>query len=534
MLRVSIDRSSKKARFSGDSTFAAKDQLKAIFGARWLGVEKVWEASSFIDSVDELKEKLFDYEIEVVEVGQLSPNDIAAKDGNKDIPKGLSVPQVINSVRVAVEERFRGGVLVFGVITSLKTTANQRAFITLSDIEDRTISLNCVYWGDIGKLNAQLASFRLELEVDLEVMFQVDISLNPKNGNLSPKILRIVPEYTLAKLQGEREKTNQRLKEEGIFEQNKNLKFPFLPINIGVLTSSGGTVIHDFKVALEVANFGFKLFWLPVSVQGSSAKAELVQAIGQLSRNPNLDLIVLFRGGGSVSDLAVFNTYEVAREIARCRLPVLAAIGHQEDQSSAQDVSYRSFGVPRDLGIFLSSIVVDVRRNIESQIGSIGSGLSARLELVDTNLKALSAGIVQSGDRLIDRYLQRIFSLQESMAVQSGSFLSLLEERSRRATRFIHSSCAQLLRLNQERISGFKNLAPRARQYLETKERSLLSLSAHVSEAAPDVQLRRGYSIVRSSGGFIKSTSQLQVNDRLAVEFIDGEARVQILEIDRK
>ena len=91
-----------------------------------------------------------------------------------------------------------------------------------------------------------------------------------------------------------------------------------------------------------------------------------------------------------------------------------------------------------------------------------------------------------------------------------------------------------MVQLNQERINGFKNLSPRAIHYLESKERSLASLSAHVSDASPEVQMKRGYSIVKGPGGFIKSTSQLKVNDKLGVEFIDGEAKVQILEIESK
>jgi exodeoxyribonuclease VII large subunit len=535
MLKVLIDRSSRKARFSGESTFAAKDQLKSVFGARWLGAEKVWEASSFTDSVEELTEKLFDWELEVQELGELSVEAKAQKEVLKDIPKGLSVPQVIGSARLAIEERFKGGALVFGVISSLKSTANGRTFLTLSDLDDRTVSLNCVYWGELEKLNSQLVSFGIELGVDLEVMFQVDLTLNPKNGNLSARIVRVVPEYTLAKLQGEREKTNQRLKDEGVFENNKKLKLPFLPIKIGVLTSSTGTVIHDFRVVLEEAKFAFELFWLPVSVQGAQAKDEVVRGIKRLGQREDLDLIVLFRGGGSVSDLAVFNSYEVAKAIALCPLPILSAIGHQEDQSSAQDVSHLAFGVPRDLGSFLANKVIEVRNNIQAQITTLKSGLTQRLELLDLGLKRVSDSISAGSLRMIDRYGQKIIALKESMGIQSSGFINLLHERTQRLSRFIYSGCNHLLNLNIERVHAFSRMPKIAIQQLEIKEKSLVALSAHVADASPEVQLKRGYSIVRSaSGGFIKSVSDVKVKDQLGVEFIDGEAKVEILKVEKR
>jgi len=528
MLKVVIDRGAKKARFSGDSTFAAKDQIKRIWSARWLGPEKSWEASQFIDSVDELKEKLFDFELIIEELG--SAPVVEVDSTSSIVPKGLSVPQVIFSAKAAVEERFDGGVLVFGVVSSLKSTGANRTFLTLSDIEDRTLSISCVYWNDVSKLNHQLSASGIELAVDLEVMFQVEITLNPKNGNLSAKINRIIPEYTLAKLQGERDKTNQRLKDEGIFERNKKLTIPFLPINIGVLTSSTGTVIFDFMTVLEEANFGFNLIWLPVSVQGASSKSEILKGISELGKRADLDLIVLFRGGGGVSDLAVFNSYEVAREIALCPLPVLSAIGHQEDQSSVQDVSNRSFGVPRDLGSFLAGKVIEVRNNIQVHTQSLHNSVTARLELAELGLRRASDVAVAGSSALIDRYSQRISSLSGSLALQSKAFVELFRERIERNLKVVQGSCFQIVQVHWDKVEQFKSLVPRMLQIVDAKERNLISLSAHVSDASPEVQLKRGYSIVKGKNGFLRSVQDVAKNDKLDIELIDGEIVVNVLE----
>lgn len=195
-------------------------------------------------------------------------------------------------------------------------------------------------------------------------MLEVVPTISNKGGKLWLNIKRIIPEYTSSKLASLREQTNERLRKEGIFENNKNLSFPFLPVNLGILTSSTGTVINDFMASLDEAKFGFKLTWLSVAVQGSEAKKSIVNGIRQLSKIKDLDVILIFRGGGSPAELAVFNDYEVAKAICLCPLPVISAVGHQEDQSSTQDVSYLAQGVPKDIGTFFANLVLSYRKNL--------------------------------------------------------------------------------------------------------------------------------------------------------------------------
>ena len=531
MLKVFIDRKSKKARFSGESTFAAKDQIKRIWSARWVPADKVWEASFFTDTLDELREKLFDFQLEIEEVLSSSiANGPAANEPEQspEVPKGLSVPQIIFAVKAAVEERFRGGTLVYGVITSLKSSGN-RTFLSLSDPEDLSLSLNCVFWDDLSKLNKQLSAANLQMEVGLEVMFHVELTVNSKNGNLSAKINRIIPEYTLAKLQGEREKTNQRLKEECLFDRNKGLAIPFLPKRIGILTSAGGTVIHDFMVVLEGAEFGFDLLWLPVSVQGAQAKDEIVRGLKTLGDRRDIDLIVLFRGGGSASDLSVFNNYEVARAICCCPLPVLSAIGHQEDQSSTQDVSNLAFGVPRDLGSFLAQKIIDARTGIQNFVSTFHLGLTNRFERAELELQRASHLLSAGGMRVFDRFRHRVIQLGGSLGLMSQNLVGLYVDRSKRLGGYVLSASQQQVRTGEEKMLAYQQLPERVLQMTERKERELSVLTAHVSEASPEVQMKRGYSIVRSGERFIKDAASAAKGMELSLEFIDGEVRADVV-----
>ena len=106
-------------------------------------------------------------------------------------------------------------------------------------------------------------------------------------------------------------------------------------------------------------------------VQGLEAKARLVSALEFAGEQNSFDAVLLFRGGGSAADLQIFNEYEVARAICLAKIPVLVAVGHQEDLTSATDVANIGFGVPKDLGRFFRDRVEELREGYYGFLGEI-------------------------------------------------------------------------------------------------------------------------------------------------------------------
>jgi exodeoxyribonuclease VII large subunit len=514
VLTIRYDKSSSKLQISGSSTFQAKEEIKKLGPSRWLSAEKAWEVTFFDGTCEQLRTRLSEYQTEIEEIGAQDQ-----ENGVGDAPKGktsesspaaqgYSVPELIGLARAALEERFSKSVLVYGVIGAIKR-AGERIFITLSDQKDRTTSISCVSWRGVEQLEDQLKLYGFKLEPELEIMFQVAVSLNRKNGSLSLTIERIVPEYTLAKLLGEREKTNKRLKEEGLFNRNKSLSIPFLPARIGILTSASGTVVHDFRVALESAKFGFKIFWLPVSVQGSGARSSLSRGLKALIERGELDLILLFRGGGSVADLAVFNDYEIAKTICLSPIPVFTAIGHEEDQCSAQDVSAHAFGVPRDIGKYLADRIIELR-----------SGVALNCERV-----------VRGANSLVDRALQDIEQRARLLVSGSLRLSELKEERILALNSKLHMLAKGLHVRMEERLRQHDSLAKRALQFVAQTERELTRLEAHVSEASPETQLNRGYTLIRreSDGGYIVRASAAKAGEGILIQFADDSLTARII-----
>jgi exodeoxyribonuclease VII large subunit len=508
-------------------------------------------------SFDELSKYFSTFSLEQVE----APSSLTPES------KGLSVSELTARISQAIRSAFPRSVLVYGVISSLKSVG-ERVFLDLMEKEKPDESLSCVIWRNVEALTAGLRSAGFTLENDLDVMFEVEVELR-KNGRVSLQILRIVEEYTIAKAAAQREITNRKLKEEGLIDRNRTLALAFLPRRFGVLTSAAGTVINDFLAPLNEVQFGFELFWFHVNVQGATSREQIVRGIERLSALEDLDAIILFRGGGSAADLAVFNDYSVARAICLCPLPVLSAIGHEQDVTSAQDVSFRAFGVPKDLGHFLARTVIDIRAafaeylsrsalRTDTLLEHAAQGLSAITQLLSARSSELLSVARESSLRLMRELplsaaalirltLTRVVNSQTVIVAASRTVAETRKAFLLRAAAQGISLAAAAVERTQDRaiartdqlVLSFRHLVERATARLDTARSIVLAssqfitrteglvdtASARVESASPRVQLERGFAIVRH--GEEKREVALRANalspsEQIEIEFFDG------------
>ncbi len=581
-LTVQIDRSKKTALFFGPGTFPAKDQIKQLGRARWQGEQKSWLVSDFSLTDEQLNELFPDISIEKIgsspnrtsgslEVVASKPiktelakkkaispisrvrdkerNEVRLEDSS-ETPQSYSVGELVGFARSVIQDAFPQILHVHGVLQSVKRYG-ERIYMNLGSEIGSKDSLSCVIWGGEAEICKGLIERGFKLEPELQVMFAVKVDLNPTRGSLSLSVVRVIPEYTVGKLAALRDKTNSRLKEEGLFEKNKELVLPQLPIRIGLLTSAGGTVINDFRAALDQSEFGFKLFWLPVSVQGSAAKKQLVNGIKRMSREFDLDLVLIFRGGGSVADLMVFNEYEVAKAVCKCPVPVLSAVGHQEDQSSAQDVSHLAFGVPKDLGRFLADLVGDLRARFFEATETVAQMSDELLDESKEKLNGLSVELVEQGEGLVFERREQCVTLEKylpslgKVVLDKASLsLELLLTPISTVARGQAASISQaflgtvgtlrdlLIQKNQLLRQEFSFLSKSVVSSVEAKVReSQIGLSGHerlFSELAPETQLKRGFTMVRrvNGGSYVTSAEGLGRGDQVDLVFHDSVKKV--------
>lgn len=196
------------------------------------------------------------------------------------------------------------------------------------------------------------------------VLFYLRIEYHKIFG-LKLNILSIDPSYSYGEMERQKQLTIEKLKSEDLYFQQKQLNLPIVLRKIGLISSPETSGYRDFISELQTNtiynNFNIKIF--PSSVQGQEAKIELIRQIKEAQKY-NIDVLVLIRGGGSKTDLNVFNDYELCKEICLSRVPVITGIGHETDDVVAAHVSRMDCITPTaaakyiyiQIGTFLSEL----------------------------------------------------------------------------------------------------------------------------------------------------------------------------------
>lgn len=167
----------------------------------------------------------------------------------------------------------------------------------------------------------------------IKVLVRVTASFHPAYG-LSANITEIDPSYTLGDLVRRRREIIARLTDEGIIDLNRSLMWPEVPLRMAVISAPGAAGYGDFvhQLFTNPSRLDFRVRLYPALMQGASAAASIIAALEQIAADEEMwDGVVIIRGGGATSDLAAFESYELAANIAQFPLPVIIGIGHERD-----------------------------------------------------------------------------------------------------------------------------------------------------------------------------------------------------------
>jgi exodeoxyribonuclease VII large subunit len=230
------------------------------------------------------------------------------------------VSELTRLIRVALENEF-GSIWVEGEISNVHPSTPGHIYFTLKD-ESAQIKA-ALFRGD-------RRAVRVELRDGLKVRVFGEITAYEQRSEYQI-IVKQVEEAGLGSLQEAFEKLKKKLAAEGLFDAARKKPLPMLPRRIGIVTSPTGAAIRDILNILTRRFPNLYVLVAPVKVQGEGASAEIAAAIDLLNARGGLDVLIVGRGGGSLEDLWAFNEEVVARAIARSRLPVISAVGHEID-----------------------------------------------------------------------------------------------------------------------------------------------------------------------------------------------------------
>ena len=444
------------------------------------------------------------------------------------------VSQLVSEARELVEAEF-GDVWVEGEISNLRPASSGHIYFTLKDAEAQL---------PVVLFRRQAMLLRFRPEDGLQVRVRGKVSIYEQRGQLQ-LVAETMEPVGAGSLQLAFEQLRDRLKAEGLFDQERKRPLPAFPRTVAVLTSPTGAVIRDFLNIVNRRHSGLSVVVVPVAVQGDNAAAEIEAAIAQVNQRELADLIVLARGGGSLEDLAAFNSERVARAIAASLLPVVAAIGHETDFTIADFVADLRAPTPSAA----AELVTEAQHKIEELVAELSNRLirAMRFQLLQARQRFSRTPIAYAQQRIatqMHRLEQRLDDLgfrMESTILESlrshqrevsGLAAAVLRHDPRRQlgstrealagyrSRLEHALDRSLATRRFERQSADARLHRAVLVSIAARRSAFLSLRAQLQPLSPLAVLQRGYALVQDEGGaVVRSTAQLRpeqvVNTRL-------------------
>ena len=220
------------------------------------------------------------------------------------------VRELVAQVRELVEQEY-SDVWVEGEISNFRPAPSGHVYFTLKDADAQL---------PIVLFRRQAVLLRFRPEDGLHVLVRGRISVYEQRGQMQ-LVAETMEPVGAGSLQLAFEQLKERLKAEGLFDAARKRPLPAFPRAVGIVTSPTGAVIRDFLNIVNRRHAGLSIFLFPVTVQGDAAPGEIEAAIESLNGAGIVDLIVVARGGGSLEDLAAFNSERVARAICIERTP---------------------------------------------------------------------------------------------------------------------------------------------------------------------------------------------------------------------
>lgn len=327
------------------------------------------------------------------------------------------------------------------------------------------------------------------------------------------------------------EALKRKLKAEGLFDPGRKRPLPRFPTRIAVVTSPTGAAIRDVITSVHL-RFPVPILVVPAPVQGVGAVARLIGALNAAAQVPDVDVIVLARGGGSLEDLWSFNSEQLARAVAACPTPVVSAVGHEIDTVLSDLVADARAATPTSVGELLVVDGADLRLGLGRSTARLGRAIRARLRHARTQLDGRRRALIDPRRLLRERRL-RIDELELRMRHALARRLQVDRGRldaALRQLRVLHPT-ARLTRARETVDACSARLRRAWRQQIAGQRARLAALRGRLDGLSPMGALDRGYAIVRREGDglVVRSPSDVTHGDALAILVRGGTlgARVQ-------
>jgi exodeoxyribonuclease VII large subunit len=400
--------------------------------------------------------------------------------GYLETPSVVSVSELALYLKELMEANdILQNIWVHGEVSNCKVYASGHCYFTLKEGEAQ---LPCVFFK-----YARLRSDAPELRNGMALAVNGRVAFYERDGRLQFYVDAVKPLGEGVLFQ-RFEQLKARLAAEGLFDAERKRPLPPQPAIIGIVTSLQAAALRDMLRVLRTRYPLAQVLIAPSLVQGTEAPASIATALDLLNEHGEADVIIVGRGGGSIEELWAFNEEVVARAIARSRIPVISAVGHETDFTIADFVADYRASTPTAAATAAVPNIDDWRLEVQGKAQDLALLMKDRIEDLRTQLEHAQRDLQRvSPLKVVDQRKQQLDDTMERLQTQMEHLISLKQERLRGVGLQLHS-------------------------------------------LSPLLTIARGYAIVRrdETQEVVTSIQQVQPEDTLTIQVQDGHIPVRV------
>lgn len=320
----------------------------------------------------------------------------------------------------------------------------------------------------------------------------------------------IDPMFTLGDMAQRRQQIIKQLKEEGIFDLQKELLLPVFCQNIAVISSETAAGYGDFCRQLDESPFAFRVELFPAIMQGEQVEDSIINALEQIyqyQEDSAFDCVVIIRGGGATADMSGFDSKPLAENVAQFPLPIITGIGHDRDECILDMVSHIRVKTPTAAAALLIDNLQTVINAIDDAQNRITRYSTGRLAVLGSQLSAVAAMLPALFDTVRTRQNARLDMVFSRIA-------ALIQQR---------------LISQQGRLENFQQRFSMQAERCITKHRHNLQMAEEkIASLDPTRLLKKGYSMTLKDGKAIKTAEGLKKGDEIETRLYQGTIKSTI------
>ncbi|WP_353683546.1 exodeoxyribonuclease VII large subunit [Thermodesulfovibrio sp. 3907-1M] len=393
----------------------------------------------------------------------------------------------------------------------------------------------------------------MQLQKGIKILFLGRATFHEKHG-FKISIYQIDPSFSLGEMALKKKETIERLTREGLIQRNKLLEIPVIIQRIAIVSSESAAGYEDFLKILKGNRYGFKFYTklFDAFVQGESAVVSLMEAFQRCAIEAKaFDAVVLIRGGGSVTDLAIFNDYELAKTMALMPIPVFTGIGHTRDETVADFVASMSFKTPSEVAKFIVDKAVDFDSRLDTLkhriIHRAESFLSVEISRNQSIEERFKLAVKNSREKILQKMnltvsevhnnvLKRVhsereilFKVKQQLYKKTNLLLTAQEVEITNINNKVKMKINENMAKQSFRISSYRDsLFTKLKNTLSLKNIQIERVSEKLRLLSPENILKRGYSITYLNGKVLKNSQEVPLRANIQIQLYNGKLTAEV------